>query len=65
MTFLTEEQIKALQAAIAMARLERGIHSVHAGGGEVFAYRFNDEVLWQVFNANYAKVAKGSVPIRT
>jgi len=64
MPFLTGEQVKALQAAIEMARSKRGIHSVHASDGEVFAYRFNDEVYWQVFNANYAKVAKGSVPIR-
>jgi len=61
--FLTTEQIKALEAAIQKARTCRGIQSVIVPDGEAFAYQFNSEVYWHVYGDDYAKIAKGTVPL--
>ena len=63
MAFLTLGQFKALGAAIEKARASKGIQSVLAADGEVFAYQFNGEIYWHVHGTDYAKLAKGTVPI--
>ncbi len=65
MAFITAEQLKALGTAIQKARTRRGIHRVLADDGEAFAYQFNDEVYWHVHGADNAKIAKGTVPLRS
>ncbi|MBT3071116.1 hypothetical protein KKP04_09565 [Rhodomicrobium sp. Az07] len=61
--FLNEDQMKALEAAIRMARSKHGIHRVPMSDGEAYAYRFNSEVVWHVEGADRANMAKGIVPL--
>ena len=61
--FLTAAQLQALGAAIQKARTRRGIHSVRAPDGEVFAYPFDKEVYWHVHGSDHSEIARGTVPI--
>jgi hypothetical protein len=61
--FLNEDQIKALEAAIRMARSRHGMHRVPTSEGEAYAYQFNAEIFWHVEGADRANMAKGIVPL--
>jgi hypothetical protein len=43
--FLTEEQLKALERAIAEARAFPGVHRIEAPDGEDYAYQLRDEIV--------------------
>jgi hypothetical protein len=61
--FLNEDQIKALEAAIRMARSRHGMHRVPTSEGEAYAYQCNAEIFWHVEGADRANMAKGIVPL--
>jgi hypothetical protein len=63
--FLTDEQLKALEEAIAKARGIPGIHRVQAADAEAYAYQFRDEICWGVNGGPYdANLARGAVPLK-
>jgi hypothetical protein len=61
--FLNEDQIKALEAAIRMARSKHGMHRVPMSGGEAYAYQVNSEIFWHVEGVDRSNMAKGIVPL--
>ena len=63
--FLTEEQLKALEEAIAKARASPGLHRVQAPDTEAYAFQSHDEVCWGVNGGPHdSNLAHGAVPLQ-
>jgi hypothetical protein len=62
--FLTEAQLKALEAAIAKARADPGLHREELSDGEVYAYRTPRDIHWGVNGgADGGNLAEGTAPL--
>ena len=63
--FLTAQQLKALEKAIANARAAPGIHREPTPDGDALAYEFGDEIQWTVNGGPHnTTVARGAVPLK-
>ena len=62
--FLTKPQLHALEAAIAKARAQPGLHKEELSDGEVYAYRTPRDIHWIVNGGlDGGNVAEGTVPL--